>query len=191
MAVNPALVANLPQPFPNEIFALRRSGMRAIIRGPFSFSLDGEIFVSTLRIIFVPKDQRNVMAFDIPLANIRNEKFNQPIFGCNNLSFTLEPIPGGGIEQVSEWKIEFRDGGCGSFLELFLRSLFAMRETLSNGRRVRDHQQHPFSQSVGNGTFSSTVFTDPSDPSTVYVASAVTTQNAQQATAPAYSGFYF
>jgi hypothetical protein len=30
--------------------------------------------------------------FDIPIKNIEKESFNQPIFGCNNLSGVVQPV---------------------------------------------------------------------------------------------------
>eukprot|EP00298_Acanthocystis_sp_HF-20_P011625 c19483_g1_i5.p1 GENE.c19483_g1_i5~~c19483_g1_i5.p1 ORF type:complete len:103 (-),score=17.85 c19483_g1_i5:42-350(-) len=96
MALNPPRMFDsaVPQPFPTETFILRRKGIRAVVRNSdLSFSEDGEIFVSTLRIVFLSSQVSNgVSGFDIPLANLSNEKFNQPIFGCNNLSFTLQPV---------------------------------------------------------------------------------------------------
>ena len=32
-------------------------------------------------------------AFDLPLGMLQAEKFNQPIFGCNNLSGDIAPMP--------------------------------------------------------------------------------------------------
>eukprot|EP00298_Acanthocystis_sp_HF-20_P011624 c19483_g1_i2.p1 GENE.c19483_g1_i2~~c19483_g1_i2.p1 ORF type:complete len:197 (-),score=63.11 c19483_g1_i2:127-717(-) len=177
MALNPPRMFDsaVPQPFPTETFILRRKGIRAVVRNSdLSFSEDGEIFVSTLRIVFLSSQVSNgVSGFDIPLANLSNEKFNQPIFGCNNLSFTLQPIGGGGLNYETNFKLEFREGGAGSFLHFFIKSLSAMRETLFSGRNLADHSQHPFSQTVANPSFANNaVFTDPDDPSVLYVARA-------------------
>ena len=35
-----------------------------------------------------------LVAFELPLAYIYSDKFNQPIFGANNLSGELQQIPG-------------------------------------------------------------------------------------------------
>ncbi|KAI7999717.1 hypothetical protein LOK49_LG09G01620 [Camellia lanceoleosa] len=34
----------------------------------------------------------NFIAFDMPLLHIHDEKFNQPIFLCNNISGLVEPV---------------------------------------------------------------------------------------------------
>eukprot|EP00301_Raphidiophrys_heterophryoidea_P025007 c8284_g1_i1.p1 GENE.c8284_g1_i1~~c8284_g1_i1.p1 ORF type:complete len:213 (-),score=54.03 c8284_g1_i1:802-1389(-) len=171
MALNPPTLSGLPQAFPSEVFVLRRIGIRCVTSKPFKYSCDGELFISTLRMIFVAEEvTQQISGFDIPLANMSDEAFNQPIFGCNNLAFRLSPIPGGGLSSTCEMKLEFRDGGAGTFLEVFIRSLGAMRETLAGGSPISNHVQHPFSQSVSNGTFVATMYTDPNDPSTLYMA---------------------
>ena len=41
-------------------------------------------------------DQAGLHAFELPLAYLRGDKFNQPIFGCNNLSGECWPAVAGG-----------------------------------------------------------------------------------------------
>jgi hypothetical protein len=36
----------------------------------------------------------NFLAYDLPLSLIRTERFNQPIFGCNNIEGECLPLPG-------------------------------------------------------------------------------------------------
>jgi hypothetical protein len=40
-----------------------------------------------MRMVFVANkaDELGLVAFDFPLVYLRNDKLNQPIFGCNNL----------------------------------------------------------------------------------------------------------
>ena len=53
----------------------------------------GELHVSTIRMVFVTDGGGGEMqAFDLPMANITNEKFNQPIFGANNITGTVAAV---------------------------------------------------------------------------------------------------
>ncbi|KAK7840993.1 hypothetical protein CFP56_016016 [Quercus suber] len=53
----------------------------------------GTIYLSNIRMVFVAnKPVGNVTAFDIPLLYVHGEKFNQPIFFCNNISGQVEPV---------------------------------------------------------------------------------------------------
>jgi hypothetical protein len=74
---------------------------------------EGSLYLSTLRMVFV-KDPKtsgtgwfnfgpywggatgdsNFLAYDLPLSLIRTERFNQPIFGCNNIEGECLPLPG-------------------------------------------------------------------------------------------------
>eukprot|EP00965_Chrysotila_dentata_P245710 6206726-Pleurochrysis_carterae.AAC.2 len=38
-------------------------------------------------------------AFDLPLATMRDEAFNQPIFGANNLTGTSAPLDGSSCHE--------------------------------------------------------------------------------------------
>ena len=55
--------------------------------------LQGELHVSTIRMVFINhKGGGDMQAFDLPMANITEEKFNQPIFGANNISGTVAAV---------------------------------------------------------------------------------------------------
>ena len=54
--------------------------------------LQGELHVSTIRMVFINHSGGDMQAFDLPMANITNEKFNQPIFGANNISGTVAAV---------------------------------------------------------------------------------------------------
>jgi WW domain-binding protein 2 len=69
--------------------------------------------------VFVAKtpDSSGLEAFDIPLLYIRNDSFNQPIFGCNHLAGECWPVaadggPGGSLPP-HKYKINFLEGGIG------------------------------------------------------------------------------
>ena len=55
-------------------------------------TLQGELHVSTIRMVFINNSGGDMQAFDLPMANISNEKFNQPIFGANNISGTVAAV---------------------------------------------------------------------------------------------------
>ena len=55
-------------------------------------NLQGELHVSTIRMVFINHSGGDMQAFDLPMANITNEKFNQPIFGANNISGTVAAV---------------------------------------------------------------------------------------------------
>ncbi|EYU44883.1 hypothetical protein MIMGU_mgv1a026348mg, partial [Erythranthe guttata] len=93
MAVNPQLYPNgMPVPFVNEIFVLARDGVEFEIDkipGNQGGNVKGKgtIFLSNIRMVFVAsKPVGNFVAFDMPLLYVHGEKFNQPIFYCNNIS---------------------------------------------------------------------------------------------------------
>jgi hypothetical protein len=82
-------------------------------------SKNGKLYVTTIRMVFVvsnPDINSDFCSFDIPLSNVRGEQFNQPIFGCNNLSGTCLPLPG--FSGSISWIIAFKSGGVGRLLSV-------------------------------------------------------------------------
>ena len=70
-------------------------------------------------------DRPGLHAFELPLAYLRGDKFNQPIFGCNNLSGECWPAvegggPAGGMPP-HKFALYFKEGGVGTFLPLYFR----------------------------------------------------------------------
>lgn len=70
-------------------------------------------------------DRAGLHAFELPLAYLRGDKFNQPIFGCNNLSGECWPAvegggPAGGMPP-HKFALYFKEGGVGTFLPLYFR----------------------------------------------------------------------
>lgn len=60
----------------------------------YRWKAKGELFLSNVRMVFVAKtpDADGLRAVDLPLVYIRGDRFNQPIFGCNNLSGECWPV---------------------------------------------------------------------------------------------------
>jgi hypothetical protein len=130
MSANPALDEHTDDPVPlaNERLLIRREGIT------FDGTVDGQHYrlrgfavLSNLRIIFVSQEPGAISALDLPLANTRHESFNQPIFGCNNISAVTAPLAGGNIRAEVAWKLEFRMGGVGTWLPWFFTVLKVMR----------------------------------------------------------------
>merc|ERR1712060_995281 len=122
MAANPPLVLGAngmltPAPFAGEYFVLGRDGVQIEVDNVRTSSgkwkADGYLFLSHVRMVFVaPKaDASGLQSFDFPLAYVNGEKFNQPIFGCNNLQFTcLSVATPGAANVVHSVKLYLKNG---------------------------------------------------------------------------------
>ncbi|KAK7360420.1 hypothetical protein VNO77_02413 [Canavalia gladiata] len=141
MALNPQLFPNgLPVPFVNEMFVLARDGVEfEVDKMPASGNHGGHlkskgiIYLSNIRMVFVAKSPvGSFIAFDMPLLYIHGEKFNQPIFHCNNLSGHVEPVVPDNqhraLYSTHSFKIIFKEGGCGTFIPLFFNLIASVRQ---------------------------------------------------------------
>ncbi|KAJ6943905.1 hypothetical protein NC652_009363 [Populus alba x Populus x berolinensis] len=137
MALNPQLYPNgMPVPFENELFVLARDGVEFEvdkIPGCGKVKAKGTIYLSNIRMVFVASQPvGNFYAFDMPLLFIHEEKFNQPIFHCNNISGFVEPVvpetENRALYSTHSFKILFKEGGCGTFVPLFLNLISAVRQ---------------------------------------------------------------
>lgn len=182
MALNIPLLAAEGEPvaLPGEYFLLMRRDISCSVHvaGSNKLKSKGVVYLSTKRIVFVaiPAARSRFQSFEAPLTSISGEKFNQPIFGANNLSgvATTNRLP-----HPAKFKITFNAGGVGTFLRLF----FPMMERV---HAANEAQRQAFFNQVENGKFvrSQQAYFDPSDPSVVYV-----TQPAfAKATPPANAG---
>ena len=148
MALNPPLLpgAALPLPVAGETFVLHRRGIQldAEVLGMRKYQHKGDLFLSTLRMVFV-RDARastgwfglggeapsDLVAYDLPLSLVRSERFNQPIFGANNMTGCVPPLDQAPGDGVYKWCISFRNGGVGTFLPFFFRLLEEMRRRMA------------------------------------------------------------
>ncbi|CAH9080335.1 unnamed protein product [Cuscuta europaea] len=137
MALNPQLFPNgMPVPFVNEMFVLARDGVEFEvdkIPGPGRVKAKGTIYLSNIRMVFVAKTAVGIFsAFDMPLLYVSSEKFNQPIFHCNNISASVEPVvpenENRALYSTHSIKIVFKEGGCGTFVPLFFNLIKSVRE---------------------------------------------------------------
>ena len=172
MAINPAQISpNRPKLLNGEALLLQRTGVSYEIQTknfPVLHS-KGSLILSTKRIIVInsqPKplgENQFFCSFQFPLATLKNEKFNQPIFGANNLTGVVSPENNSGLSESIVFKISFLEGGCGTFLHFFLRAIKELRLGKSVlSRAAREGRLH--AESSG--------FLDPSDPSILYVSQA-------------------
>ena len=172
---NPALSANrLPEQIAGEMIMLSRAGIEFTAKsGAHKFHAHGDLYVTTLRVVFVAsRASGSFQAFDLPLATMRSEKFNQPIFGANNLSGTTPPLAGStGLADDINWKIAFNNGGAGTFLHIFFRLLVEMRQRMAAPAAEMVYE-HNVQQNLPQAVVTQVVqaaFVDPSDPTKLYV----------------------
>ncbi|XP_022718715.1 uncharacterized protein LOC111276972 isoform X2 [Durio zibethinus] len=115
MALNPQLFPNgMPVPFTNEMFILVRDGVEfEVDKIPGSqggcVKARGTIYLSNIRMIFVASHPvGNFFAFDMPLV-----------------------VPENGhraLYSTHSFKILFKEGGCGTFVPLFLNLISSVRQ---------------------------------------------------------------
>mmetsp|Transcript_46067 Transcript_46067/g.76737 ORF Transcript_46067/g.76737 Transcript_46067/m.76737 type:complete len:244 (-) Transcript_46067:466-1197(-) len=192
MALNPLQMTRggLPQPMAGELFILQRDGIHFRLDGvsdtgvPLKLQAKGVLYVSTLRIVFVTSpppshDARGpggyvLYAFELPYMGIFEEKFNQPIFGANNLSGSVSALPGGGLLGSARFKITFNEGGVGTFLPMFFSLMAEAHNRLSQDRVPQ------FVEQVRTGTIVQQAYIDPNDPSVLYITQPVPPPTPQQ-----------
>lgn len=181
MAVNPELFSNgMPVPFVNEMFVLARDGVEfEIDKIPGSHGghvqAKGTIYLSNIRMVFVAnKAVGSLIAFDMPLLYVRQEKFNQPVFFCNNISGLVEPVVPEGqhiaLYSTHSFKILFKEGGCGTFVPLFLNLIASVRQYFQ-------HSPYPTTEGVDPLQASQTpvdemmrhAYVDPNDPTRIFL----------------------
>ena len=111
-----------------------------------------------------------MQAFDLPLATMRNEKFNQPIFGANNMTGASPPLDLPEGSDNYKWCIKFNNGGVGTFLPFFFRLLQEMRARMQQATAAPVAE--PVPQAVAQGMMQQ-AFVDPNDPTKFYVPASI------------------
>lgn len=186
MALNPQLYENgSPVPFVDEMFILRRDAVDfevdKIPEAPGSkLTGRGTAYLSNYRIVFVlSKPVDNIHGFDLPLVYIHEEKFNQPIFFCNNLAGKVHPVIPEGANRAlyapHVFKIMFKEGGTGTFIPLFMNMIKSVR---ASQRMMEASSQQPPSAPPAEPLPAASApvdemmrhaYIDPSDPSKLYL----------------------
>lgn len=178
MALNPQLYGNgMPVAFVNEMFVLIRDGIEFEInkihgaRGG-TIKSKGKLFLSNVRMVFVadkpPTDF--FYAFDMPLLYVHDEKFNQPVFHCNNISGLVEPVvpydQNREMYPTHSFKILFKHGGCGTFVPLFftlIKSVRQYNQQFQAGNDPLRAAQTPVDEMMH------AAYVDPSDPTKIFL----------------------
>ncbi|PNW85493.1 hypothetical protein CHLRE_03g189100v5 [Chlamydomonas reinhardtii] len=209
MTANPALVRTFanelcPAPFPEEVFVLRRAGVQIELQGVQTrvkgWQARGALYLSNVRLVFVADkpDELGLHAFDFPLVYIRQDKLNQPIFGCNNLAGQVWPAverggPSGELPP-HEFRVYFKEGGIGTFYPLYYtlaeraKQAFAAAQERSRLAAAGLVDPNPPTYVAG---LVSHAFVDPADPSTIYLAERQPVAEADRLpTAPRYTARY-
>ena len=166
---NPQLNGGEPVPMANELFVLSRGGIHFTAKaGRAKTDAYGVLYLSTLRMVFV--SDKADQAFDIPLATLEKESFNQPIFGANNMTGFSPPLDQPVENGPYKWCISFRNGGVGTFLPFFFRLLQEMRHRMSPQQQQQPAvvQAEPVPQAIAQGLMQA-AFVDPADPTKFYV----------------------
>ena len=162
----PQINNNQPVPMANEFFVLSRGGVGFSAKsGGAKVDGSGTLYLSTLRMVFV--GDRAGCAFDMPLATLYGEKFNQPIFGANNMTGKSPPLDLGEGADHYKWCISFRNGGVGTFLPFFFRLLEEMRTRMQQAS-APVAQAEPIPDTVAQGLVQA-AYVDPSNPTTFYI----------------------
>ena len=107
-----------------------------------------------------------LQGFDIPIATLFDESFNQPIFGANNLTGTSPPLDGTGLVDEIKWCVYFNNGGVGTFLPLFFRLVSEMRTRMA--QPAANSTTDVFS-AADTQQILQAAYVDPNDPSKLYV----------------------
>ncbi|KAL4638367.1 UPF0664 stress-induced protein C29B12.11c [Castanea sativa] len=181
MAVNPQLFPNgMPVPFVNELFVLARDGVEFEvdkIPGAHGGHLKakGTIYLSNIRMVFVAnKPVGNVTAFDIPLLYVHGEKFNQPIFFCNNISGQVEPVvpenQNRALYSTHSFKILFKEGGCGTFVPLFFNLISSVRQYNQQYSSATEPRVDPLQAAqTPVDEMMRSAYVDPNDPTRIFL----------------------
>lgn len=131
-------------------------------------------------------------SFEMPFRGLLDEKFNQPIFGCNNLTATIQyydeqPFTGG-----LTMRLDFIEGGVNTFLPIFNNVLLATRVQLDAEARSGDNVPPvPISQPIpASSDFfpaSNMAFVDPHDPSRIYTTQPMDESDERRTDAPTWN----
>ncbi|WOK96922.1 UPF0664 stress-induced protein C29B12.11c [Canna indica] len=184
MALNPHLFGNgMPIPFVGEMFVLARDGVEFEIDKIPGAHADhvkakGTIYLSNIRMVFVAKKPTGYfVAFDMPLLFVRGEKFHQPVFHCNNISGLVEPVVPEGqhraLYSTHKFKILFKEGGCGTFVPLFLNLIATVRQYNKHAAPPA-HEATPLidpllASQTPVGDMMQQAYVDPNDPTKIFL----------------------
>mmetsp|Transcript_13234 Transcript_13234/g.15457 ORF Transcript_13234/g.15457 Transcript_13234/m.15457 type:complete len:185 (-) Transcript_13234:80-634(-) len=161
--------SNIPLAIVGETFLVLRKDVECeiTVSGMKKLKATGSVYLTTERLAFVSsnptvKDGFAFYSFGLPLNTLRKESFNQPIFGCNNLSGTVSPYPGSALPSSIDFKLFFKNG-CGRFLSLFFLALRGAR----NPSAIPE--ENTLSSIAQRGQLDQVAAVDLNDPSVLYI----------------------
>ncbi|KAL2490200.1 WW-domain-binding protein [Abeliophyllum distichum] len=181
MALNPQLFPNgMPVPFVNEMFVMGRDGVEfEIDKIPGTHGdrvhAKGTIYLSNIRMVFVAsKPVGNFAAFDMPLLYVHGEKFNQPIFHCNNIAGRVDPVVPDNehraLYSTHSFKILFKEGGCGTFVPLFFNLISSVRQYNQHTSTEAQPQMDPLQAAqTPVDEMMRHAYVDPNDPTKIFL----------------------
>ncbi|XP_057529166.1 uncharacterized protein LOC130807835 [Amaranthus tricolor] len=179
MAQNLQLFPNgMPVLFYGELFVLARDGVEFEIDkipGRGKVKAKGTIYLSNVRMVFVAsKPTGNFYAFDMPLLHVHGEKFNQPIFQCNNISGHVEPVvpetENRALYSTHSFKILFKEGGCGTFIPLFFNLISSVRQYNQHAASVPEPRVDPLrAAQTPVDEMMRHAYVDPNDPTKIFL----------------------
>ncbi|XP_031098461.1 UPF0664 stress-induced protein C29B12.11c [Ipomoea triloba] len=183
MALNPQLFPNgMPVPFVNELFVLARDGVEfEVDKIPGAsghggrVKAKGTIYLSNIRMVFVAdRPIGNFRAFDMPLLYVHAEKFNQPIFHCNNISGSVDPVvpenENRALYSTHSIKILFKEGGCGTFVPLFFNLISSVRQYHQQTASMAEPRMDPLQAAqTPVDEMMRHAYVDPNDPTRIFL----------------------
>lgn len=144
-------------------------------------SLPGRLFITSLRMVFMPSNQAKAgcQSIEVPFRGLWEERFHQPIFNVNNLTATVQYYDDQPFQGDLTIKLEFREGGVNTFLPVFNNVLGATRRQLAAEAQQADASGGGSSPFPSAGAMPSggaaeympgnnDAFVDPHDPSKLY-----------------------
>lgn len=113
----------------------------------FQGTKKGRLYLTTHRMIFNSKDQREKMlSFSFPFVTLSEVEVEQPLFGANHIKGKCRAQPGGNWLGECKFKLQFKSGGAIEFGQAMLR---AAQLAQSNGPDFVD-QPPPYQPPTSN-----------------------------------------
>ena len=153
-----------PLRFEEEYFILRRNNISYRISLEIGNQYDGEgdiILTSNRLVILIKKQNTNFRAIEIPLNQIFEEEFKQPLFGKNYLTGKYRPIFGGQFGSFA-FTIWLKGNRMGTLVGAF----FTLIDSFRNNQG-RNHNYNII-KNLKDNNFNAIFAIDPDDESIIY-----------------------
>ncbi|KAI5810513.1 hypothetical protein BZA77DRAFT_287827 [Pyronema omphalodes] len=124
MSLNSVMLGTSPHtfvPLPNEhnVFTSPVRTTFTLTPGGINSS-SGVAILTNLRIIYLPASPSlDFTSFTAPILSIVDSRIITPIFGANHWTATIIPTRNGGLQEQSEIKLVFKDGGAFDWQQKF------------------------------------------------------------------------